>query len=148
MLRLRSSRRGRRMTRIEKEVQMIAPRFSAGGVQYDEKQGDWLVIAKYPLPERWRNRWCKLLVVFPPGYPETPPLGFYLNKRFHLKGGGTDQHFTGKAYYGAPDLVDAGWYWYCVHIAPGSWRPRADHKEHDNLWTFLNMVRESLTNDF
>jgi hypothetical protein len=32
--------------------------------------------------------------------------------------------------------------------APGAWRPDpADHRRPDNLWTFLNMVREALTND-
>ena len=138
----------RRTARIEHEVYMIAPRFSAsGGVHFDETNGDWLMIPSYPLPERWRSRWSKLLIVFPSGYPESPPIGFYLNRRFRLKGGNQDSHFTGSAYYGAPDLRSVGWHWYCVHIASGCWRPQADHTKPDNLWTFLNMVRESLTND-
>jgi hypothetical protein len=31
--------------------------------------------------------------------------------------------------------------------APGAWRPQPDPGRPDNLWTFLNMVREALTND-
>ena len=133
---------------------MIAPRFShRGGVHFDEEHGNWLMIPNYPLPERWKTPtgkvlWCKLLILFPPTYPETPPIGFYLNRRFHLSDGDPDPHLTGRAYDGAEDLRHKGWYWYCVRIEKGSWQPQADYTKPDNLWTFLNMVRESLTNDF
>lgn len=140
----------RRKARIDNEVVMIAPRFAqTGGILYDEEHGDWLIIPRYPLPARWQQRWCKLLIVFPSAYPDTPPIGFYLNRHFQLKGGGADGHFTGQAYHGAPNLTGHGWYWYCVQIPPGSggWTPSADHRQTDNLWTLLNMVRESLSND-
>ncbi len=141
----------RRNERIEKEILMIAPRFSqSGGILYDETNKDWLIISKYPLPERWEERWCKLMIIFPNTYPETPPIGFYLNRRSHLKNGRRDSHFTGQAYHGAPDLQEQGWYWYCVTMGRGygGWKPSGDYQKPDNLWTFLNMVRESLTNDF
>ncbi len=140
-----------RQQRIYDEIMMIAPNFSKHeGVCYDEENCDWLIIPKYPLPAKWRNRWCKLLVVFPQLYPMTPPIGFYLNRRFRLKYGARDPHFTGSAFNGAPDLLAQGWFWYCVRIKDGSggWKPSADFREHDNLWTFLAMVRESLTNDY
>ena len=144
----------RRCERIDAEVLMIARRFSRPpyqGVYYDEENRDWLIIPNYPLPSRFRKRRCDLLIVFPETYPETPPIGFYLNKRFQLRNGQYDPHATGKAYHDAPDLTDQGWHWYCVHMdmqTPGAWRPQADHRRPDNLWTFLNMVREALTNDF
>ena len=141
-----------RKTRLQNEIMMIAPRFSnTGGVNYDVENCDWIIIPQYPLPERWQDRWCSLLIVPPSAYPNTPPIGFYLNRKFHLKNGGTDNHFTGQAHYGAPDLQAQGWFWYCVHMNKGSqggWQPSADYRQPDNLWTFLNMVRESLTNDF
>lgn len=62
-----------------------------------------------------------------------------------------DPHATGKAYHDAPDLTDQGWHWYCVQMnmqAPGAWSPKADPGQPDNIWTFLAMVREALTNDF
>jgi hypothetical protein len=31
--------------------------------------------------------------------------------------------------------------------APGAWSPKSDPHQSDNLWTFLTMVREALTND-
>jgi hypothetical protein len=143
---------GNRTTRIRQEVHMIAPRFAdSGGVACDEAQGDWLMIPKYPLPAKWQDRWCKLLLIFPETYPMAPPIGFYLNRQFTLKHGGTDPHFVGFGAHNAPDLRAQGWYWYCVRIvqgAPGGWRPSPDYRQPDNLWTFLAMVRETLTNDF
>jgi len=143
----------RRNQRIDAEVAMVAVRFSRPpyrGVYYDQETRDWLVIPDYPLPARFRDRRCDLLIVFPETYPETPPIGFYLNRQFALQSGETDPHATGRAYHGAPDLIKQGWHWYCVRMdmaAPGAWRPQADPSRPDNLWTFLNMVRESLTND-
>ena len=143
-----------RQVRIENEVRMIAERFSRPpyqGVYYDEGHGDWLVIPAYPLPERFQERRCDLLLVFPATYPETPPIGFYLNKRFQLRNGQFDPHATGRAYHGAPDLTDQGWHWYCVQMdmsRSGAWRPQPDYRQADNLWTYLNMVREVLSNDF
>jgi hypothetical protein len=148
---LKSQRNDRRNDRVEKEILMIAPRFaSSGGIFYDDENKDWLMIPRYPLPERWEERWSKLMIIFPNTYPNTPPIGFYLNKKFNLKNG-QDNHFTGSAHHGAPDLLKQGWHWYCVTMkndSQGGWNPSADHTKPDNLWTFLNMVRESLTNDF
>ena len=141
----------RRNERIMNEIFMIAPRFSnAGGIYCDEENYDWLIIPQYPLPEKWHERWAKLMIVFPKMYPETPPIGFYLNQKFHLKAGGYDSHATGTAYHGAPDLLQSGWHWYCVTVVEGAggWSPSSDYSNPDNLWTYLNMVRESLTNDF
>ena len=144
----------RRNERVDAEVQMIAARFSHPpyqGVYYDDENRDWLIIPDYPLPARFRDRSSDLLIVFPETYPETPPIGFYLNKRFPLRAGGYDPHATGKAYHDAPDLTDQGWHWYCVQMdmqVAGAWRPQADPGQPDNLWTFLNMVREALSNDF
>ena len=146
--------RGRRDRRIEAEVMMIARRFSRPpyqGVYYDEVNRDWLIIPNYPLPDRFRQRHCDLLIVFPETYPETPPIGFYLNKKFALRNGRFDPHLTSTGYHNAPDLTDQGWHWYCVRMnmgARGAWKPQADHRRPDNLWTFLNMVREVLSNDF
>jgi hypothetical protein len=144
----------RRNQRIDAEVLMIARRFSRPpyqGVYYDDENRDWLIIPNYPLPARFRDRRCDLLIVFPETYPETPPIGFYLNQQFPLRNGQHDPHATGKAYHGAPDLTEQGWHWYCVQMtvdAAGAWHPQANHRRSDNLWTFLNMVREVLSNDF
>lgn len=140
-----------RQTRIEREIMMVAPHFAdRGGVYYDEANADWLLIPKYPLPARWGERWCQLLIVFGPGYPMAPPNGFYLNKRFALAAGGSDPHLTGAAFHGATDLLAQGWHWYCVQTlssVDGGWCPSPDYRETDNLWSLLALIRESLTND-
>jgi hypothetical protein len=136
--------------RIESEVLMIAEHFSIyEGVYYDEVNCDWLIIPKYPLPARWNDRWCQLLIIFPDLYPVSPPTGFYLDRKFQLKGGGSDPHLLTGAAHGAADLTAQNWFWYCVTISngPGAWRPSADFRQSDNLWTFLALVRDCLTND-
>jgi hypothetical protein len=144
----------RRTARIDAEVTMIAERFSRPpyqGVYYDDEHRDWLIIPNYPLPARFKARRCDMLIVFPETYPETPPIGFYLNRRFELRNGQVDGHLTSRAYHGAADLTDQGWHWYCVTMdmnSPGAWNPKADWQQPDNLWTYLTMVREALTNDF
>lgn len=136
---------------IKAQVMALAPRFSQDGVgiQFDEEACDWVVIPKYPLPERWAQRWSPLLIVFPADYPSTPPPGFYLKHKLWSKPGRDTHLFRDATYHGAPDLSESGWSWYCVLARvgeAGGWSPNAnDPNEPDNLWTFLNMVREALT---
>jgi hypothetical protein len=86
----------------------------------------------------------------PSAYPDISPIGFYLDQHLHLMSGGTDPHIIPGAAHGAPNLMDSGWYWYCVTIPNGygGWRPSGDYRKPDNLSTFLDLVRETLTNDF
>jgi hypothetical protein len=143
-----------RDARVDAEVTMIAGRFSRPpyqGVYYDDEHRDWLLIPNYPLPARFADRRCNLLIVFPGAYPETPPIGFYLDKKYRLRDGSYDHHLTGRSYHDAPDLTEQGWHWYCVTLdmrTEGAWRPQPDPQRPDNLWTYLNMIRETLTNDF
>ena len=139
-----------RESRIYNEILMIAEHFSIyEGVYCDEDNFDWLIIPKYPLPAKWKDQWCQLLIVFPDLYPISPPTGFYLDKKFQLKVGGADPHLTGTPHYGAADLTAQNWFWYCVTIetGPGAWNPSPDYRQSDNLWTFLTLVRDCLTND-
>ena len=140
----------RRKRYIVEQICQIAPRFTEGGsgVQFDEQNCDWLMIPQYPLPERWRQRWTSLLIIFPSSYPDTPPTGFYLNQDLGLKSGNQDGHLFDRGFHGAPTIP--GWHWYCVLAQVqqgGGWKPAANPTEPDNLFTFLNLVREALTND-
>jgi hypothetical protein len=152
-----SSRRrlDRRTRYIQSQALQLAERFSKDGgegIQLDEEGYNWLIIPRYPMPERWRQRWTKLMILFPAAYPDVPPTGFYLTVRARLKSGGMDKHlFKGGGFYAeAPDLSKDGWHWYCVHAqvqGAGGWKPSADPTSADNLYTFLNMAREALTTD-
>lgn len=139
-----------RETRIIQEVHMIAPRFSkdGGGIEFDEKNYDYIIINRFALPQKWKARWCRLMIIFPVLYPSAPPIGFYLDKSFKLKGNQRDEHFIGGANHGAVDLREFGWHWYCITVPNAAWQPQTDnYTKPDNLWTFLNMVREALTSD-
>ena len=151
-----SERRFDRRTRyIRSQALQLAERFSKDGgegIQLDEDGYNWLIIPRYPMPERWRQRWTKLMILFPAAYPDVPPTGFYLTIRARLKSGELDRHlFKGGGFYAeAPDLSANGWHWYCVHAqvqGAGGWKPSADPTSKDNLFTFLNMAREALTTD-
>lgn len=141
----------RRNRYIRAQVYDIAPRWSEDGVgiQFDEKDCNWLIIPKYPLPERWKQRYSPLLIIFPEQYPIVPPTGFYLKANLWNKRR-KDPHYSEGTGHGAPDLSAEGWWWYCAipdQDVRGGWRPSSDPLKPDNLWTFLNMVREVLTTD-
>ena len=149
---LLSGRDDRRRRYITAQVEQIAPRFSEDGigVHYDVEHCNWVLIPKYPMPSRWKQRWTSLLIWFGTGYPDTPPTGFYLNIRAGLKSGGRDKHLFNRSFYDAPDLSAQGWFWYCVRAnlqTAGGWQPADDPTASDNLWTFLNLCREALTVD-
>jgi hypothetical protein len=135
--------------RAFEEIRMVAANFERHGPVRWDAEGGWLMITHYPLPGRWRTRWAQLLILIPPSYPVIPPCGFYLDRSVRRRDGGRDHHLTGQPYYTAPDLRALGWDWYCVHVADsaGGWQPSADWREPDNLWSYLHLVRDVLTNE-
>ena len=107
-------------------------------VQID-KDLRYVFLPCFTLPRRWGMRTTPILIWFPDGYPEIPPNGFYLSQK--CKG----PHIYSTMVYGhSPDLSHAGWNWYCVHCDQG-WHPHEDPNKEDNLWTFLDVVRLSLS---
>jgi hypothetical protein len=143
----------RRARYIRAHAERLEDRFSKDGgegIRLDPEL-NWIVIPRYPMPDRWRQRWTSLLIVFPTAYPDVPPTGFYLTIKARLKNGQRDRHlFNGSPYQHVADLSAQGWFWYCVHAqvqGSGGWRPSNDPDTPDNLFTFLNMAREALTTD-
>jgi hypothetical protein len=100
----------------------------------------FVVLPRFRLPARWGLKTTPILIWFPDDYPEVPPHGFYLSSRCR------GPHIFSRNPYGdSPDLSAHGWNWYCVF--PGGWRAHADPLQPDNLWTFLDVVRTTLTID-
>ncbi len=98
---------------------------------------DFVVIPNFSLPARWGMKTTPILIWFPQEYPEVAPNGFYLSQ--NCRG----PHIFSRNVYGkSPDYSARGWNWYCVHT---HWSPKADPLEEDNLWTFLEVIRVSLT---
>ncbi|MGD0540280.1 MAG: E2/UBC family protein [Tepidisphaeraceae bacterium] len=146
-------REDRRTYYIRTQAMQIAVRYSKDGgegIQLDEKEYRWIVINKFMMPDRWRQRCTPLMILFPDAYPDVPPTGFYIQIRARLKSGGHDTHaFQNRTIY--PDApAIKGWFWYCIHAqveGAGGWQPSSDPKSPDNLFTFLNMAREALSTD-
>ncbi len=99
----------------------------------------FVYIPCFTLPRKWGMRTTPLIIWFPTDYPEIPPNGFYLSKKCQ------GPHIFSRMVYGAsPDLSSKGWNWFCVHCDAG-WHPQEDPNKEDNLWTFLDVIRLSLS---
>lgn len=124
---------------------------SEDAILFDEDHADWVMIRRYPLPAIWRHVAIStdLLIVFPTHFPEVPPIGCYMQENIPQSPNG---HFYKAAYHDASKrpLVEAnGWKWYCVYVAPGTWRPApvrkpGDWQNGDNLWTYIDLINEAL----
>ncbi|HXK50815.1 MAG TPA: hypothetical protein PKW56_10155 [Clostridiales bacterium] len=135
---------------ITEQVFDIAQHYFKSGVEFDEENADWVIFPNFMLPKRWHHitERSPLMVVFPTHYPETPPIGFYLKGDIPDSPNG---HFYTQAYHDADKApIEAGWKWYCVYINPGTWMPRKykgplSWRSGDNLWTYMNLVKEVLS---
>ncbi|HIE00974.1 MAG TPA: hypothetical protein EYP59_11925 [Thiotrichaceae bacterium] len=133
----------RRETYIKAHVASVAEAYGeryGQSVQLD-RQLNFVFIPRFTLPRKWGTRTTPLLVWLPQQYPDVPPNGFYLSKNCD------GPHIFSRNVYGdSPDLSSKGWNWFCVHCNDG-WHPNEDPTKDDNLWTFLDVVRLSLSID-
>lgn len=104
-----------------------------------DKHFRFVFLPRFTLPRKWGMRTTPLLIWFPQSYPETPPNGFYLSSK--CKG---PHVFSRNVYGDSPDLSNKGWNWFCVHSEKG-WHPHEDPTKEDNLWTFLDVIKLSLS---
>lgn len=100
---------------------------------------EYLLIPRFTLPPRWGERETPLLIHLPAMYPDKPPHGFYLSARcqgLHI--------YKQPPYRDLQDLSPLGWNWYCVSCDAG-WKAGASPLDENNLWTFLTVIRTSLS---
>lgn len=100
-------------------------------------ENDWgytLPLNGFTLPGGIRTN---AMVLLPKHYPSMPPIGFYIHKTGldAVRSLGIDlRHlFPDKTYYGAPNLTQQGWAWFCLKFEP--WKPG-----HYNLIGIVMMV--------
>lgn len=43
-----------------------------------EDVGQWVLLPRYPFPDKWSERAVSVVFQVPPGYPGAPPYGFYI----------------------------------------------------------------------
>jgi hypothetical protein len=144
-----STRDRRSLAIIREQVYDVAAHLFKDGVDFDEDNGDWMVVPNFFLPPRWRHiaKSTSLLIAFPTEYPTLPPIGFYLKADIPSSPNG---HLYAQAYHEAWKApLDKNWKWYCVYVKPGSWKPApvaraGDWKRGDNLWDYFSLIHEAL----
>jgi hypothetical protein len=120
----------------------------------DHENAHTFVVKNYLLPSKWHsvpgvvNNRTSLSIVFPTEYPKIAPIGFYLKATISNAPNG---HFYAQAYHNADKvMLDHGWKWYCVYVKEGTWQPAIyrrpnDWRRGDNIWTYFDLIKESLT---
>lgn len=114
--------------RIEQEIEMLHQRYPQM-----EKNGNWIRIPNYPLPEGWNRTTTDVALQIPPQYPGTPPYGIYTPGGLLFRGASPDN------YTAASTQVPFSGTWYVFSWAPvdGQWRATSDPRTGSNL---LNWV--------
>jgi hypothetical protein len=100
---------------------------------------DWFVVANWPLPAGWNKTTTSLLILVPPGYPVTPPDNFYTDPDLRLAGGAQPGNTS------ASNQIGRDWLQFSFHVEGGHWHPHADVLSGHNLLTFLEGVRQRLS---
>lgn len=140
----------------EQIVDLSEKFFKNKTIEFDEDNFNWVVFDDYYLPNRWKGiaRTSPLLISFPMEYPRLPPVGFYLRASLPKSPNG---HLYARQYDHAeaiadPEPVSKNWYWYCVFIESGNWKPApfrrsGDWNRGDNLWDYMTLIGEVLQSD-
>jgi hypothetical protein len=125
-------------------------------VVIDYENAHTFVVTSYLLPSKWHsvpgvvNNRTSLSIVFPTEYPKIAPIGFYLKASITNAPNG---HFYAQAYHDADKvMLDYGWKWYCVYVKEGTWQPAIyrkpnDWRRGDSIWTYFDLIKESLTSN-
>ena len=94
----------------------------------------------------WKQRQASILIHIPDGYPDIPPVGFYIPSGTVLKNGRKHNHQLSFAAYRQPDLADYGWDWFCLHLKDSSdWAPKDDPLQPHKFWNYVNFIRLGLS---
>ncbi|MBU1345202.1 MAG: hypothetical protein KKD66_26625 [Proteobacteria bacterium] len=142
---------------ITEQVTDIAKNRFKNDVSFDNKEAHWMVVNSFLLPSIWHympgvvNNRTQLAIVFPTDYPRLPPIGFYL--KADISKSPNRSHFFQQAYHDADKvMLSHGWKWYCVYVNPGSWQPGIYRQPldwrkpgTDNIWTYFDLIGETLT---
>ncbi len=122
--------------RLEEEFRILK-------IQYPDLEHapscDWFVIQQ-TLPSGWNKEIVRLLVQVPVGYPASPPDNFYTDPDLRLANG----NLPGNTSNGQ---IVAGqtWLQFSYHLEPHSWHSHVEVLKGHNLMTFLDGVKNRLS---
>jgi hypothetical protein len=124
---------------IAEEALILALGF--GEIDYDEQDGRWVMLPRFPISRRLGRPSCALLIKLPPAYPAVPPFGVFVDRDLPL-----DLHYFPESGTLNPH-AQHGWAWLCLHAAEHdkrAWRPGVSPQSGDNLLVLLTLVRALL----
>ena len=99
-----------------------------------KQDGMWYLIPQYPLPEGWNQKFVDVAFRIQPGYPSTPPYGFYVPTGTRFKD--TLPNNYQEAISDPPPFAGT---WAMFSWAPEEWRPS------DNLGAGFNLLNYALS---
>src|SRR2546427_6728397 len=123
--------------RRNEELKLVEAKY--GELEIDPNY-DWFVIRRWQLGSGWNTGETPIFVVFPLGYPVTPPDNFYARNDLRLAAGGQPGNTN-------PNATQAGrtWLQFSWHVGGGDWRPHAEILKGHNMLTFLEGVSRRLS---
>ncbi len=125
------------MDRWRDEIELLREEFPT--LMHGENY-DWFEIPDLPLPQGWNRVQTRILVLIPPGYPETPPDNFYVETGLKLADGGSPGGYNESA-----EKIGKTWGQFSWHADVSTWVPASNPREGHNLRTFITMARKRLS---
>jgi hypothetical protein len=125
------------LERRQKELELVEAQF---GELEHAPDLSWFVIRRLSLPLGWSKAETSVLILVPPGYPETPPDNFHTVPDLTLAGGGEPGNASSIL-----DHAERRWRLFSWHFEDtNEWRPHAELEHGHNLLTFVLGVQQRL----
>lgn len=120
--------------RLNSEFQLLCRRY--GEMEHGENL-DWVMFREFPLPPGWNVDKTELLVVIPPGYPNTPPDNFFVRNGLCTSNGNGPENYSENQ-----TVLGASWAQFSFHVK--EWNPNENSDDGDSLLTFMLAVERRL----
>lgn len=124
--------------RRKREIELVEEQFGVLDIASD---WSWLIIRGYPLPVGWSKSETAILILIPPGYPETPPDNFYTDVDLRLANGAQAEGQSDGPTHAGRQWQQFSWHF----VEPAEWQPHVELEKGHNLLTFMNGVVQRLS---
>ena len=98
---------------------------------------DWILFRAFPLTSGWNRESTDLLVLIPPGYPETAPDNFHVQNGLRTESGAVPGNYAEDQ-----EVLGESWAQFSYHAE--DWSPSPDPHDGDSLLTFMVAVERRL----